>query len=123
MIRLQAEMSAGPNGSFSYKNERINGFNVTINGQAMQIRVERVNNNIASISVTDVNGNPQPVPPAMTLVDGTNTTVPPRNNEFLITWIDSYTLKVAGVDTLWLHNQKQQSFRGVAGVTHFVIDI
>ena len=113
---VSTSMSA--KGSFSYKNTTINGFNI---GNGLQIRVEAVNNNVASMIVTDVNGNPQPIPPHITLVDAANINVPPWNNAFLVTWIDSYVLRVNGNDTIWMTNKKQQAFATAAGITHFTI--
>ena len=111
-----ADMSA--KGSFSYKNTTINGFNI---GNGLQIRVEAVNNNVASMTVTDMHGNQQPIPANITLTDGAGVNVPAWNNAFLVTWIDSYVLRVNGNETLWMTNQKQQAFATAAGVTHFTI--
>lgn len=47
-------------GSFSYTNTTITGFNI---GNGLQIRVEAINKHVASMSVTDINGNLQPIPP------------------------------------------------------------
>ena len=105
-------------GSFSYNNTTINGFNI---GNGLQIRIEAVNLNVASIIVTDAIGNPQPIPPNITLVDAANLNVPPWNNAFLVTWIDSYILRVDGNDSIWMTNQKQQAFSAAVGITHFTI--
>ncbi len=103
-------------GAFSYNTTMMNGFNI---GNGLQIRVKAVNNNVASIIVTDVNGNQQPIPSHITVVDAANAVVPPWNNAFLVTWIDSYVLRVNGNDTIWMTNQKQQSFATAVGITHF----
>ena len=114
-----AGMSA--KGSFSYKNDTINGFDVNINGIPMHVRVEAINNNVARIYVTDVHGNQQPIPPTVILRDATGVNVAPFNNDFLITWIDSYVLTVNGVECIWMANQKQQAFKTAPGITHFTL--
>ncbi|MEW5314904.1 MAG: hypothetical protein WDW38_006365 [Sanguina aurantia] len=74
-----------------------------------------------TIYMTDVDGNPVSVPDAVTLRDSAGANVAAYNNEFLITWVDSYILSVAGVDNVWMTNQKQQAFKTAAGITHFTI--
>ena len=105
-------------GSFSYKNTTINGLNI---GNGMQIRVEAINNNVVSMIVTDVNGNPQPIPANITLTDAAGAIVPPWNNVFLLTWIDSYTLCANNEKKKWMTNQKQQAFRTATSVEHVTI--
>lgn len=105
-------------GSFSYTDTTITGFNI---GNGLQIRVEAINKHVASMTVTDINGNLQPIPPGITLVDAANKVVPPWNNVFLITWIDSYALRVNGEEKIWMTNSKLQSFRTATDVTHFTI--
>ncbi|PNH01471.1 hypothetical protein TSOC_012646 [Tetrabaena socialis] len=107
--------------SFSYKNDTIDGFHVTVHGIPMHMRIEAINNNVAKIYATDVQGNQQPMPPSISLSDAAGTNVAPYKNEFLVTWIDSYILKVSGVEAIWMTNQKQQAFKTAPGITHFQI--
>ena len=116
-IRIEGQMSA--KGCFSYENDTINGFNI---GDNLQLRVERVNNNVAAVTVTDGNGTQLPaIPSHIKLRDAAGVNVPPYNNAFLITWVDSYTIQVGGVDTVWIMQQKQQAFTTAAGITHFTV--
>jgi hypothetical protein len=108
-------------GSFSYKNETINGFHITVNGIPMHLRVEAINNNVAKLYVTDVQGNQQHMPPTVSLSDAGGANVAPYNNEFLITWTDSYVLRVSGVEVIWMTNQKQHAFKTAPGITHFTV--
>ncbi|PNH12534.1 hypothetical protein TSOC_000507 [Tetrabaena socialis] len=109
------------NVTFSYENDTIVGFHVTVNGIPMHMRIEAINNNVAKIYATDVQGNPQPMPPSISLSDAAGANVVPYNDEFLVTWIDSYILKVSGVDAIWMTNQKQQAFKTAPGITHFEV--
>eukprot|EP00798_Chlamydomonas_sp_ICE-L_P011573 gene11573-biopygen15747 len=109
-----SEMTA--KGCFSCKNATVNGFNIT---NQLQVRVEAIDNNVAKIYTTDENGNPLPMPVNVSLRTGEDVNVPVYNNEFLIVWIESYVLAVGGVDTLWLHNQKQQAFSASNDITAF----
>ena len=56
---------------------------------------------------------------AINLRDAVGANVASYNNEFLITWIDSYVLSVNGVESIWMTNQKQQAFKTAPGITHF----
>ena len=108
-------------GSFSYTNDTVNGFRITVNGIPMHMRVEAINNDVAKVYVTDVQGNQQPMPPSVSLSDAVGANVAPYNNAFLITWINSYVLRVSGVESIWMTNQKQQAFKTAPGITHFTV--
>lgn len=111
-------------GSLSYTDTTIDGFNVDVNGTPMHIRVEPVNNNVARVYVTDVNGNEiHPMPGSIVLRDAMNAVVPPFQHSFFITWVDSYVLSVAGVETIWMTRQNQQAFRTANNVTHFTLQM
>lgn len=108
-------------GSFSYKKDTINCFNITVDNEAVQLRVEAINPNVAKIYITDRNGKNFAMPSSVTLRDSTATNVTAYNHEFLITWVESYVLSVAGVDKLWLTNPNQQAFETAVGITHSTI--
>lgn len=85
----------------------------------LQVHVEAINHNVARIYITDANGNHVSVPDEVTLRDSTDAFVPVYNDEFLITWIDSYVLGVTGVDNVWMTKHKQQALKTAAvGVTY-----
>ena len=105
-------------GSFSYNNTTINCFNI---GNGLQIRVEAINDDVASMVVTDIQGNQQPIPPTVTLLNSANNVVLPWNNAFLLTWFGSYTMRANGEEKIWMINQKQQAFRTTNDVTHSTV--
>ncbi|PNH01294.1 hypothetical protein TSOC_012834 [Tetrabaena socialis] len=104
-----------------FPTKTIDGFHVTVNGIPMHLRIEAINNSVAKIYATDVLGNQQPMPPSISLSDAAGANVAPYKNEFLVTWIDSYILKVSGVEAIWMTNQKQQAFKTAPGITHFKV--
>jgi hypothetical protein len=75
---------------------------------------------LPAVTVTDMNGNQQPIPAHITLADSAGT-VAPWNNAFLITWIENYTLSVDGAEVIWMTRKKQQAFKTAVGVTHFTV--
>jgi hypothetical protein len=108
-------------GSFSYKNNTINCFIITINGTLMHVRVKTTNVNVASIYVTDLQGTKVSMPTTVSLHDAFGINIVPHNDEFPITWANSYVLSLNGVESIWLTNQRQQALQAAPGITHFTV--
>lgn len=98
-------------GSFSYKQDNVN---YLVLDENTTIKIERINNNVARVYLVDAQQVQQPIPPHVTMTDSAGGVVAPFLNNFLITWVDSYTLAVNGQPHMVLNNQKQQSIRGPA---------
>lgn len=100
-------MIVGFKGSYSYKSEAINEYDLEPN---LRVRIERVDNNIATLFFVNDNGESILVPENTEIRETSDQTVQrPRFNVFFITWIGSYGLFRNGVQVLSLTNQKQQS--------------
>jgi hypothetical protein len=98
-------------GSFSYLQDNINVIRLDAN---TTIRIERVDINVARIYFVDNSQVQQPIPDHITVVTQAGGLVPPFLNNFLITWVDSYSLRAHGQVFLNLSNQKQQSISAPA---------
>lgn len=119
-----AHVAMSARGSFSYETTTVDGFNMTLAGAPLQVRIQGLTPAVARIYVCDAIGNKLAMPvgaAGLTLLEAGGGYIAPHNDEFLITWADSYILKVAGTDSLWVTNQKQQSFQAISGITHFTI--
>lgn len=113
-----AGMAFNKKGTYSYLQDNVNYVVIDPN---LTIRIERINNNIARVYVVDANNVQQPIPQHITMMDHANVHVNPFQNNFLITWVDSYTLLVNGQAFMKLSNQKQQSISAPADAASGVI--
>ncbi|CAG8496606.1 18496_t:CDS:1, partial [Gigaspora rosea] len=75
-------------------------------------RIERIDENIASIYFVDNQGVQVPPPPNSVLRNTTNHNVQCRRNEFLISWICNYSFFQNGSEIFRLERQKQQAISG-----------
>lgn len=100
-------MIVGFKGYYSYKSDAINEYDLEPN---LKVRIERVDNNVATLFFVDNTGEPVPVPENTEMRETTDQTIQrPRFNSFFITWIGSYVLFRNGMQVLRFSNQKQQS--------------
>jgi hypothetical protein len=95
----------------------------------IDMRIERVNQNIGRVYVVDQQGNAQPLPtnaqglPIITMADRVNAPVQPHNNEFLYIFGDSFTVSVNGNVVMRLDPQKQHSIMAPRALTHERIEL
>ncbi len=114
-------------GSASLHNANINVLKNIYNG--LDMRIERINQNIGRVYVVDQNGNAQQLPanaqgqPVITMADKVNANVQPHNNEFLYIYADSYTVSVNGNVIMQLDQQKQHSIRAPKNMMHEKIEV
>ena len=108
---ITGDMALSRKGSFSYLHDNVNYVQLDPN---LTARIERINNNVARLYLVVNNAVQQPVPAHITVTDGGGQQVPPFMNNFLITWVDSYTVHVNGNVFIRLNNQKQQSISAPA---------
>ena len=78
-------------GSFSYKQDTV--IFVAISGDFI-VRIERVNNAIARVSLVKAQSQEVPIPANVCMNQNDGTPNPPALSSFLISWIASYTLFV-----------------------------
>ena len=90
MVLLPADMRW--KGSFSYNDDNINLIRNVDSG--LDLRIERINQNVARVYLVDQNGNAQAMPAHITMQDGLGAGVAPHNNEFLIIWGDRFSVLV-----------------------------
>lgn len=95
---------------------------------SMDLRVERVNQNVGRIYLVDQGGNKQPLPmgpngPVLTMVDRGGAVVAPYNNEFLYVYGDNFTVSINGQPVLQLDMQRQHSMRAPAHIVHDTIEV
>jgi len=111
-------------GSFSYKNDNIN---VVRFGRDINMRMERVNNDVARIYFVDDRGTNIQIPDGFVLRDNiANVNVRPLlvHNGFgnyFTSWISSYSLLRNGIEIFALSNQRQQSVEGLDGFRYYTI--
>ncbi|CAG8478453.1 hypothetical protein C2G38_2124309 [Gigaspora rosea] len=97
-------------GIFSYQNDNIN---VLYIGNNVEARIERIEEDIASIYFVNNQGLQVPPPPNSVLRNTTtNRNVLYRRNEFLISWICNYSFLQNGSEIFRLDRQKQQAISG-----------
>ena len=96
-------------GSFSYLQDNVKYLQID---ETLSIRIERINNNVARVYIANAENVQQPVPPHITMADSAGAPVRPFEENFLITWFDSYVLSIHGQPHMILNNQKQQSITG-----------
>jgi hypothetical protein len=84
MIVDVADMAMEFKGSASLHNGNINVLKNVLNNvhNNLDLRVERVNQNIGRVYVVDQEGNAQPIPPAISMADRVGAAVAPHNDEF-----------------------------------------
>ncbi|CAG8626941.1 9366_t:CDS:1 [Dentiscutata erythropus] len=96
--------------SFSYQNDNINVLHI---GHNVEARIERIDENFASIYFVDDHGLQVPPPSNSVLRDTTtNRNVLYRRNEFLISWICNYSFLQNGSEIFRLERQKQHAISG-----------
>ncbi|RIB05688.1 hypothetical protein C2G38_574304 [Gigaspora rosea] len=110
--------------SFSYKNDNIS---VVEFGNNVNMRIERINPNVATIYFVDDRGNSIQIPNGVTLrdtLDNFNETPQVINGfgTYFVSWISDYVLLLNGVAVFALKNQKQQSLEGVDGFRYSTIE-
>jgi len=94
----------------------------------MDLRVERINQNVGRVYLVDQGGNKQPLPmgpngPVMTMTDSCGVVVAPYNNEFLYVYGDSFTVSVNGQPVLQLDMLRQHSIRAPTHIVHDKIEV
>ena len=104
--------------SFSYRQDDVTYLSIE---DDLCIRIERIDDNIARIFLVNAASVQQPVPAHITLTNSRGAHIPIHMNEFLITWVESYTLSVNGQPYMLLNNQKQQSIFGPTGAASGII--
>ncbi|PNH10898.1 hypothetical protein TSOC_002295 [Tetrabaena socialis] len=102
-------------GSFSYHDDNVHWIDANTTA-----KVERVSNSIARVYLVD-NANVQiPVPNNMKMTDQGGNICPPFMNNFMVCWMDTYTLSLNGQVVLGLSNQKHQSLSAPPDAAHGV---
>ncbi|KAH9261737.1 hypothetical protein BASA81_000393 [Batrachochytrium salamandrivorans] len=86
-------------------------FRHQVNGVTNYLLLTKLNQALARLTGSDVNGNEQPLPPGYTIVVTFGFPMPPNpmNGMFVIMWSDSYVVSFGGVHVLSLTNQRQQA--------------
>jgi hypothetical protein len=94
----------------------------------LDLRIERVNQNVGRVYVVDQGGNSQPLPiqpngqPVITMADRAGVDVAAYNNEFLYMFGDSFTVSVNGNTVVRLDMQKQHSLVAARNMHHEKIE-
>ncbi|CAG8799771.1 18990_t:CDS:1, partial [Dentiscutata erythropus] len=105
---------------FSYQNDNVNVLHI---GRNIEARIERIDEDIATIYFVDNQGVQVPPPPNSVLKNiSTNRNVPYRRNEFLITWMSNYSFLQNGLEVFRLERQKKQAISGVADLRASLIE-
>eukprot|EP00882_Tetradesmus_deserticola_P034719 GHRQ01039948.1.p1 GENE.GHRQ01039948.1~~GHRQ01039948.1.p1 ORF type:complete len:125 (+),score=19.44 GHRQ01039948.1:244-618(+) len=105
-------------GSFSYRHDSVNYVEIDANNT---LREERINTNIARIYLVDSNNVQLQVQAHITVTDQAGAPVAPFMDNFLITWVDSYVVRVNGQPFMTLNNQLQQSISAPATAASGII--
>lgn len=90
-------------------------------GHGQQLRMEAVQDDIARICMTDISGKAMVMPNSVTCRTEDGTPVPCHDNEFYITWLDSYVIMVNGADMILIAQARQQSIQLAPGVSHIAV--
>lgn len=96
--------------------------------ESLDLRIERVNQNVGRVYVVDQGGNSQPLPlqpngqPVITMADRAGMDVAAHNNEFLYVYGDSFTVAVNGITVVRLDMQKQHSVMAGRNMRHEKIE-
>lgn len=80
----------------------------------MTERVERVERDVGRVHYVDAPQEQQPIPANVVMTIAAGDALVPFLNNFLITWITSYTLAVNSQPYMSLANQQQQAISGPA---------
>ncbi|PNW77222.1 hypothetical protein CHLRE_10g427400v5 [Chlamydomonas reinhardtii] len=113
-------------GSASLHNNDINVLRNVYGG--MDMRIERVTASIGRVYLVDQGGNKQQLPVdaqgqlVVTVVDNTNTQIPPHNDEFLFMFADSFIVSVNGVMLMRLDQQRQHAIRAPQTLVHEILE-
>ena len=105
-------------GSFCYRHDRVNYLAFDNN---LTIRMERINDDVCRVYFADSQQVQQPVPANVVLTNAAGNVVAPFLDNFLVTWVNTYTLTANGQPHLILDNLKQQSISGPAGAASGVL--
>ena len=108
------EMALTEKSSFSYRQDNVQFLSIE---EDLSIRIERISNHVAMARVFLVNAASvqQLIPPHITMTESEGAIVLlPYDNNFLISWVDTYTLYVNGQLHMVPNNQRQQSILGPA---------
>jgi hypothetical protein len=89
----------------------------------LDLRIDRVNANIGRVYVVDQNGNAQPMPGNITMLDKAGGAVLAHNNEFLYIYADSYSVLVNNQVIVRLDQQKQHSLMAPKHIVHEKIEM
>lgn len=108
-------------GTFSYSNDDVSLVRNVDNG--LDLRIERINQNVARVCSVDHNGNLQPMPAHITMQDGFGASVVPHNNEFLIVWGDSSSVSVHNQVVVKIDVHKQQAIMARDCLVHETIQM
>ena len=80
----------------------------------LSIRIECINNNVARVFLVNTASVLQPIPQPIRMTEAGGDVVIPNHNEFLISWVGTYTLYLNGQPYMILNNQREQSISGPA---------
>jgi hypothetical protein len=90
--------------SFSFLKDNVSFVQID---NKLQLRIERINDNIARIFLVDHLGVQQPFTNRIRVTNMVGHVQAPFLNNILITWVDSYTVSVDGEVFMCLNNPKQ----------------
>ncbi|PNW70768.1 hypothetical protein CHLRE_17g733550v5 [Chlamydomonas reinhardtii] len=110
-------MSLNNKGSFSYLNDDVNWIRLDAVTTA---KVERISNSVARVYLVDNNNVQVAVPNNVTMMDEVGNVVAPFMQNFMITWVETYTLTLNGQVVMRINNQKEQSIWGRPDAAHGV---
>ena len=96
-------------GVFSYRQDGVRFLDLTDN---LKINVERLDGNIARVYVVDAQHAQQPIPSNVAMRNAAGAKVARLDDNFFVSWVDSYTLTVNGQPHMTLNNQKEQAISG-----------
>jgi hypothetical protein len=98
-------------------------------GGGLDLRIERINQNIGRVYVVDERGEAQKLPtsaeggPMIKMEDGEGGEVAPHNQEFLYMYAESYRVKVNEVEIMRLDQQKQHTIMAPREMEHERIEM
>ena len=105
-------------GAFSYQQDNCNYLRLN---DHLTIRVERVTQDVARVYLVDNHTVQQPIPANVSMQDEAGVGVPPFLNNFLVSWVNSYSLSVDNQPVMQLNRQKQQAIAGPADAQSGVV--
>ncbi|KAG2451914.1 hypothetical protein HYH02_003689 [Chlamydomonas schloesseri] len=110
-------MSLNQKGTFSYLDDDVHWVRLDAVTTA---RLERINNSVARVYLVDNDNVQVAVPNNLTMTDQAGNVVAPYMQNFLITWVESYTLTLNGQVVMRINNGRQQSILARPDAAHGV---